>query len=155
MLKYMLRYIIFALVMSIVMISISTLVFGGTIFDTPDKLIGLTIFSDYLDDEKGLQLYEYEEETNANIKKSKKLNLGKFMRDLLKVNANKDIIENCQNNIQDQTFSTCIDQTLSDDQILQIKYDKQMNDIRTMLEFGKEHGIMMIDIPFVKDFLDE
>ena len=116
--------------------------------------VGFAVLSDYFDKENGLQLYEFEDKTETSVKEAGHLNLGKFFRDVLKVNANSEILVNCANNAETDSFSECIENKHIEDPNLQLNYDKNMRNINNAIEFGREHGIEYLSVPFVRDFVE-
>jgi hypothetical protein len=116
---------------------------GGT------KILGMTIFSEYVGSD-GLQLYEFEDESNQTVINGSKLNLGGFFRDILKVQADSEIITACTN--ANTSFTECINK-YSVENKHQKQFNRTMEHISTAVDFGQEHGIQYMSVPFIRDLL--
>lgn len=145
------RFLIYAIIMILLMVSV---VHGVASLTGYSGTIGFTVLSDYLDDENGIQLYEFEDETNTSVKEAGHLNLGKFYRDVLKVNADSEILVNCANNAETESFSECIESKHQEDPELQSQYNTQMRHIKSAIDIAQENGMDYMSVPFVRDFVE-
>ncbi|MCF7862331.1 hypothetical protein K9M79_08905 [Candidatus Woesearchaeota archaeon] len=118
-------------------------------FVSESRILGMAVFSDYIDD-KGLQLYEFANESNESVVAGSKLNLGKFYRDILRVQGDSDILTNCTD--VNTSFSECINEFAAED-IREEEFNRTMEHIDTAVDFGQEHGINYRSVPFIRDLL--
>jgi len=146
-----LRFIIYAVLMILIFI---TVVHGAVMITGSEGMIGFTVLSDYFDEENGIQLYDFEDETNTTIIKAGHLNLGKFFQDILKVNADSDILVSCANNAKNESFSLCLEKIQLADQKLQSNYETHMRNIKSAIDIAREHGVDYMGVPFVSDFVE-
>lgn len=116
--------------------------------------MGFTVLSDYFDENNGIQLYEFADETNTTVKEAGHLNLGKLMRDVLKVNVNSDILMECANNAEENSFSKCLEDKQASDPSLKSNYDSNMNHIKSAIEIAQENGMDYMSVPFIRDFVE-
>lgn len=104
-----------------------------------------TGFFGYVGD-TGLQLYE----NNDGIKKSGKLDIAQFYKDMLKIQGEQEIIGDCMNK---ENFRECINGHYSNDAELQKDYDRRMKKIRNSVDTAKDHGIDYGSVPFLRDLI--
>lgn len=147
----LMRFIIYAIAMVLVYITAVHAVATATGYS---GTMGFAVLSDYFDEENGVQLYEFADDTNTTVKEAGHLNLGKFMRDILKANGNSDILVECANSAGESSFSKCVEDKQASDPALKSNYDSNMNHIKSAIEIAQENGMDYMSVPFVRDFVE-
>ena len=116
--------------------------------------MGFAVLSDYIDENNGIQLYEFADEENTTVKEAGHLNLGKFMRDILKVQGSSDALMDCANSAESESFSGCIESSKEKNPELKSKYESDMGHIKSAIEVAQENGMDYLGVPFVRDFVE-
>jgi hypothetical protein len=110
--------------------------------NVPNQITGASFLDSY-NDGNGIKIY--------NGDSPMTFNMGKFLHDLFKVQANPTIIEKCKDT---ESFRACINEEYENDPALQATYESDMADIKEGLTYMQSHGMDYSKIPVFKDFLD-